>query len=101
MNHHSSDGIAPVSLDPFDRFAADPFASPAPGAGEPNPPAQTRQHGWWRPLLMCPPMLAVVAFLVATWAAGSGAIGYSVLCMAMMGAMMLLMNHGSRGGARH
>ena len=50
---------------------------------------------------MCAPMLAVVAFLVATWAAGSGAIAHSVLCMAMMGAMMLLMIHGSRGGARH
>lgn len=48
--------------------------------------APVRMH-----LLMCAPMLAVVGFLVAT-AAGGGAIGYALLCMAMMGAMMLFMN---------
>ncbi|MBK8463472.1 MAG: hypothetical protein IPL36_10665 [Nigerium sp.] len=39
-------------------------------------------------------MLAVVAFLVATGAAGGGVIGYALLCMAMMGAMMLFIEPG-------
>ena len=30
-----------------------------------------------------------------------GAIGYALLCMAMMGAMMLFMNQGSAGGHKH
>lgn len=75
-----------------------------------DPSSTTHQHGaahqhgkshHWMHLLMCAPMLAVVGFLVATGAAGGGAIGYALLCMAMMGAMMLFMNQGSAGGHKH
>ena len=105
MNHDHTDhrAIPPAGSDPYDRFAADPFAptTPAPPVGQPAPTAQPVRHRWWMHLLMCAPMLAVVGFLVATGAAGGGAIGYAVLCMAMMGAMMLFMTQGSAGGHKH
>lgn len=104
MNHdHTDHRIAPqAGPDLFDRFAADPFAptTPAPPVGQPAPAVQPR-HRWWMHLLMCAPMLAVVAFLIATGAAGFGAIGYAVACMVMMGAMMLFMNQGPQGGHKH
>ena len=105
MHHeyHSSSRNAPVTgSDPFDRFVADPFGSATPTPPtQPTPPVQPRRHGWLMHLLMCAPMLAVVAFLVLSGAAGGGAIGYALLCMAMMGAMMFFMNHGSNPGHRH
>ncbi len=102
MNHdHTDHRIAPqAGPDPFDRFAADPFAPTTP-ASPVGQPARPVRHRWWMHLLMCAPMLAVVAFLVATGAAGGGAIGYALACMAMMGAMMLFMNQGSAGGHKH
>ncbi|EAP98722.1 hypothetical protein JNB_01100 [Janibacter sp. HTCC2649] len=42
-------------------------------------------------LLCCVPMLLIVFALVATGAAGTGAIAYALLCTAMMAAMMFLM----------
>ena len=45
----------------------------------------------------CIPMLIIVGILVATGAAGSGAILYAVLCTAMMALMMFVMP----GGHRH
>jgi len=43
-------------------------------------------------------MLLVVGYLVVTGRAGGGAIFYAVGCMAMMGVMMAMMNHGSSTG---
>ena len=102
MNDHHPTNHTPAVSDPFDRFAADPYAtSTPPPAAASVPSAPPRRHGWFRHLLMCAPMLAVVAVLVATGSAGVGAISYALLCMAMMGAMMLFMNHGSAGGHKH
>ena len=76
MNHDHTDhrAIPPAGSDPYDRFAADPFAptTPAPPVGQQAPTAQPVRHRWWMHLLMCAPMLAVVGFLVATGAAGGG-----------------------------
>ena len=47
-------------------------------------------------MAMCLPMLVIVGALVITGVAGAGAIGYAVLCTAMMAAMMMLMR-----GDRH
>ena len=70
MNHDHTDhrAIPPAGSDPYDRFAADPFAptTPAPPVGQPAPTAQPVRHRWWMHLLMCAPMLAVVGFLVDT-----------------------------------
>ncbi len=67
MNHDHTDhrAIPPAGSDPYDRFAADPFAptTPAPPVGQPAPTAQPVRHRWWMHLLMCAPMLAVVGFL--------------------------------------
>jgi hypothetical protein len=61
----------------------------------------TREHQpqrglsrWGHHLMMlvcCLPMLVVVGALVATGAAGSGAIVYALVCTAMMAAMMFFM----------
>jgi hypothetical protein len=48
-------------------------------------------------LLMCAPMLLVVGYLVLTGRAGGDSIFYALGCMAMMGVMMAMMNHGSDG----
>jgi len=42
-------------------------------------------------LVCCIPMLLIVFALVATSAAGAGAIAYALLCTAMMAAMMFFM----------
>lgn len=106
MNHNDTTlRSAPQSgSDAIDRVAIDPFVTTtsSPAIGQPAPPIQRRGlHRWWIHLLMCVPMVAVVAYLIVTGAAGLGAIGYAVLCMVMMGAMMLLMNHGSHGDHKH
>lgn len=102
MNDHHPTNPTPAVSDPFDRFAADPYAmsTPAPAAAS-VPPAPSRRHGWLRHVLMCAPMLVVVAVLVATGSAGAGAIGYALLCVVMMGTMMLFMNHGTHAGHKH
>jgi len=63
----------------------------------PNVPCTPESHSGrhWMHLLMCAPMLLVVGYLVVTGRAGGGAIFYAVGCMAMMGVMMAMMNHGS------
>ena len=45
-------------------------------------------------MLMCVPMLLIAGLLVATGAAGTGAVVAAVLCMAMMAAMMFMMPGG-------
>ena len=57
-------------------------------------PESHRGHHWTH-VLMCAPMLIVVGYLLLTGRAGGGAIFYAVGCMAMMGVMMAMMNHGS------
>jgi len=52
-------------------------------------------------LLMCAPMLLVVGYLVLAGRAGGGAILYAVGCLAMMGLMMAMMNHGSGDTSGH
>jgi hypothetical protein len=49
-----------------------------------------RGHGLMM-LVCCVPMLLIVFALVATGAAGPGAIAYALLCTAMMAAMMFFM----------
>jgi hypothetical protein len=66
------------------------------GTGPGMEAAPRRQGGrHWVHLLMCLPMLLVVGFLVLTGRAGGGSLFYAVGCMAMMGLMMAMMNHGS------
>jgi hypothetical protein len=76
-----------------------PPTDPLQPAGSPEPgmetaPGRHRGHHWMH-LLMCAPMLLVVGYLVLTGRAGGGSIFYAVGCMAMMGVMMAMMNHGS------
>lgn len=80
-------GLTPPS-DP-----ASPLEAPRPG----TEPARGghRGHNHWMHLLMCAPMLLVVGYLVLAGKAGGGAILYAVGCLAMMWAMMAMMNHGS------
>lgn len=57
-------------------------------------PAQQQGHGRGHGLMMlacCVPMLLIAFALVATGAAGAGAIFYALLCSAMMAAMMFAM----------
>jgi hypothetical protein len=63
-----------------------------------QPAAQGPRHGHRLMMLICClPMLLIVGILVATGAAGSGAILYALLCTAMMAAMMFAMP----GGHKH
>ncbi|WP_156911463.1 hypothetical protein [Arsenicicoccus bolidensis] len=55
-----------------------------------EPHGHGRGHGLMM-LLCCVPMLLIVFVLVATGAAGTGAIAYALLCTAMMAAMMFFM----------
>jgi hypothetical protein len=77
-----------------------PTASPGPGTE--TAPGRHGGHHWMH-LLMCAPMLLVVGYLVLTGRAGGGSIFYAVGCMAMMGVMMAMMNHGSgdQGSGNH
>ena len=45
-------------------------------------------------LACCVPMLVIVGVLLATGAASGGAIGFALLCLAMMAAMMFIMPSG-------
>jgi len=45
----------------------------------------------WMMIACCIPMLVIVGVLVATGVAGTGAIIYAVVCLAMMALMMRLM----------
>ncbi|WP_284550800.1 hypothetical protein [Aestuariimicrobium sp. T2.26MG-19.2B] len=47
---------------------------------------------------MCAPMLLVVGYLLLTGKAGGGAVLYAIGCVAMMGAMMVMMNRGTSDG---
>lgn len=61
---------------------------------EPPPPGPHGRHRWMM-IACCIPMLVVVAALIATGIAGSGAIIYAVVCLALMWLMMKAMpgNH--------
>jgi hypothetical protein len=65
---------------------------PAPNPGRDG----QRKHGGHglMMMLMCVPMLLIAGLLVATGAAGTGALVAAVLCMAMMAAMMFMMPGG-------
>ena len=66
---------------------------------QPQPGPEKRERPWRHHLLMmvmCLPMLLIVGALVTTGIVGAGAVGYAVLCIAMMAAMMRLMR-----GDRH
>ncbi|SMO77664.1 hypothetical protein [Propioniciclava tarda] len=93
---------APQEFKPYD--STPPLRA---GSAEPTPgqahtgTTPTKAHGWMH-WLMCLPMVAIIAYLVLTGAVGGGAILYALGCMAMMGVMMLFMNHGSgTSGHRH
>jgi hypothetical protein len=49
-------------------------------------------HGWM--MLMCVPMVAVVAVLIATGVASLGLIFGAIMCVAMMAMMMRMMSGG-------
>lgn len=68
---------------PFEQMPDQPEAPPS---GQ----AHGRGHGLMM-LLCCVPMLLIVFALVATGAAGAGAIAYALVCTAMMAAMMFFM----------
>ena len=80
---------------------------PLPG-GDPSPidtdrpetsaPPTARRGQSWLHWLMCLPMLLIVGYLVLKGATGGGAIVYALGCVAMMGVMMLFMNHGGGAG---
>lgn len=66
----------------------------APAEHTGHEPAQQQGHGRGHGLMMlacCVPMLLIAFALVATGAAGAGAIFYALLCTAMMAAMMFAM----------
>ncbi|WP_253272675.1 hypothetical protein [Arsenicicoccus sp. oral taxon 190] len=46
-------------------------------------------------------MLILVGALIVTGGLGAGGLLYALGCLAMMGVMMLWMNHGNNGGMRH
>lgn len=73
-----------------------PFTTPTPPVDPAPAPQHTSGHHrlMW---LMCVPMVVVVAVLIATGRLAAGGLIYALGCMAMMGAMMLWMNHGNRG----
>lgn len=99
---------SPGSQTDPDRFATRGAASPTqvtgpvatPQAGTGTTPGHAGKHGnHWMHLLMCAPMVLVVGYLVLAGKAGGGAILYAVGCLAMMGVMMAMMNHGSGDNA--
>ena len=64
-----------------------------------NPPSPGHSHGWlmW---LMCLPMLILVGALIIAGGLGASGLLFALACLAMMGAMMLWMNHGGDGGGQ-
>ena len=66
---------------------------PAGDLGNQPAPRPLGGHGGhrWMMIACCIPMLVVVAALVATGIAGTGAIIYAVVCLAMMWLMMKAM----------
>lgn len=102
---------SPGSQGEPNRYATPTAAPPTEVTGpvETGQPGSEPAHGHhggghWMHLLMCAPMLLVVGYLVLTGKAGGGAILYAVGCLAMMGAMMAMMNHGPddhSSGHRH
>lgn len=50
-------------------------------------------HGWMM-MLMCVPMVAIVAVLIATGVASLGLIFGAIMCVAMMAMMMRMMSGG-------
>lgn len=86
---------------PADQYAA--FTPPPAPANELTPshsPTPGHSRGWlmW---LMCLPMLILVGALIATGGLGAGGLLYAVGCLAMMGVMMLWMNHANNGDPKH
>lgn len=75
---------------------ANPDAPPTGRTGETGPalasetPQSSRGHRLMM-MVMCVPMLVIVAVLVATGVAGAGAVVSALFCVAIMAAMMMLM----------
>ncbi len=87
----------PRDPDTFTNYT--PPMDPLQSAGTPKPGMETvpglhAGHHWMH-LLMCAPMLLVVGYLVLAGKVGEGAIVYALGCLAMMGVMMAMMNHGT------
>ena len=65
----------------------DPSPTGTDGGGRPGQASETHQPSRSHHLLMmimCLPMLGLVAVLVTTGVAGAGAVVYALLCVAMM-----------------
>lgn len=99
-NFPYSPGVsAPVSEPPGTRTS--PEARPAGGATSLSGrvPHRHAGHAHGMHLLMCTPMVLVVAYLVVAGKAGAGLILYALACVVMMGMMMAMMGHGRRSDA--
>ena len=78
-------------------LAAHQHLTPGHQATDPGPGQEGKTHGGhgghrWMMVACCIPMLVIVAALVASGAAGTGAIVFAVACLAMMWLMMRFMH---------
>lgn len=75
-----------------------PTTSPVTGHHHPpvdQPSSQGSHHGHrWMMLACCVPMLVIVAVLLATGTAGTGAIVFAIACVGIMTVMMLVIPRG-------
>ena len=78
-----------------DRPIWGPSQSSSPEHGH-TPASPHTGHGAhrWMMMICCIPMVAIVIVLLATGAAGSGALLWALGCVAMMAAMMFMMPGG-------
>lgn len=75
-----------------------PLWGPPEGAAPEVQPVDNTHAGHaghkWMMLICCIPMIAIVAVLIASGTAGSGALLWALGCVAMMAAMMFMMPGG-------
>lgn len=71
-------------------------SAPKPGQAQLTPHTGHDAHSGhkWMMLICCIPMIAVVAVLILSGTAGSGALLWALGCVAMMAAMMFMMPGG-------